>query len=427
MDIELLEAEVNKNNCAFLCGNGFSINFDDGFRFIHERLYYTHKQLYRNTNYIIKSNAAFIKKLKDNYSAVLKKIKYIKENDFYKIFDDGIKFASSIIQTEGIIDELEEAKLIRHLVYDLSQLTGLYSIHEIGNSKGASFINVEYWPILIHFYFALKKINSPNYNFPTDNFFIDLAEIGYSSNVQLNIEEEIEHYTLFNGLNTYYKMLYSLAIFNNGKVLDINKLDKLDSINLGNIRKFLSGFNLIFTLNYDHIIENLIDRPVIHLHGQYSRCSEEYVYNQSFNINTAEGNISCSNILLGDFFINKTMFSIISGLAVDPRSPNNKKIISIPDSINRAVSENNINEFLIFGMNINNDQHILRDIMIALFDAKSQNPKIIYSYFNEEEKDEFHRQFYDVIKFGKELSDYARRIEVEYIKTKEILESYFIK
>ncbi len=53
-------------------------------------------------------------------------------------------------------------------------------------------------------------------------------------------------------------MLFSAAILSNGKTLDVKKLDNIKKINLPILIHFLSNFELIMTLNYDHILENLL-------------------------------------------------------------------------------------------------------------------------------------------------------------------------
>ena len=58
---EELEKIVQKQPTAFLCGNGFSINFDSDFANIYDRLYETHKLLIRNGKFEVKANNSFQK------------------------------------------------------------------------------------------------------------------------------------------------------------------------------------------------------------------------------------------------------------------------------------------------------------------------------------------------------------------------------
>lgn len=52
---ELIEV-IEKQNAAFLCGNGFSMNFDDVFSNIYDRLYEAHRILIRYGEYSVKVN-----------------------------------------------------------------------------------------------------------------------------------------------------------------------------------------------------------------------------------------------------------------------------------------------------------------------------------------------------------------------------------
>ncbi len=78
-------------------------------------------------------------------------------------------------------------------------------------------------------------------------------------------------------------------------------------------------------------------------------------------------------------------------------------------------------------MNIDNDQHVLRNLMVSFYQAKIKKPKIIYCYFTDQERVDFEEQYESVITFGEDLNTYARGIEVLFIKTENILNEYFSK
>ncbi len=59
-----LEKIVQKQPTAFLCGNGFSINFDSDFANIYDRLYEAHKLLIQSGKYDVKANNSFKKVLR---------------------------------------------------------------------------------------------------------------------------------------------------------------------------------------------------------------------------------------------------------------------------------------------------------------------------------------------------------------------------
>jgi len=76
MTIDDLSNEITNRQCAFLCGNGFSMNFDSGFSNIHSRLYEVHKSLYKNTKYKVKSrNEVLICKLMAPEGGLFSRIK----------------------------------------------------------------------------------------------------------------------------------------------------------------------------------------------------------------------------------------------------------------------------------------------------------------------------------------------------------------
>ncbi len=71
-NIDLIEFErvLDENKSAFLCGNGFSMNFDSNFSNIFDRLYDAHKELLEHSQYKVNApKPAFNKKCKDNYNS----------------------------------------------------------------------------------------------------------------------------------------------------------------------------------------------------------------------------------------------------------------------------------------------------------------------------------------------------------------------
>ena len=55
-----------------------------------------------------------------------------------------------------------------------------------------------------------------------------------------------------------------------------------------------------------------------------------------------------------------------------------------------------------------------------------ENPKIIYCYYDERDKADFEKQYESAITFSKEVNRRVREIEVEYIKTQDVLDRYFV-
>lgn len=98
-----LESIVLKQPSAFLCGNGFSINFDNDFTNIYDRLYEAHKLLLQSGKYDVKANKLFKKVFEDNYKNVCKYVYTFKQKDIEEIFLSGIDFAEIIIKDEDLI------------------------------------------------------------------------------------------------------------------------------------------------------------------------------------------------------------------------------------------------------------------------------------------------------------------------------------
>ena len=261
--------------------------------------------------------------------------------------------------------------------------------------------------------------------------FIRLIEKGNKSSIKLaeyGDESIFALYedVLFNGFNIIYKILFTIAIFCDGKALKIEGLDKVSNLNLNRINDFLEKFKLIFTLNYDRIIENIIEKEIIHLHGSFILDKKEYVYSQSIGLEYNKNKyVSFSDIVIGDYFINKGFFEILIDLTDEKDW--NKTSKSSGKIIEENIINNKINTIVLFGRNIENDENLVRDIIAAYDKADIKNPKIIYCFYNEEEKEYFESKYNDLNKFSKGLTDYGSKIERFYIDTKEILQSYFYK
>lgn len=426
-EINILEFNeyIEKNKSAFLCGNGFSMNFDSDFGRIYDKLFISHKNVIYNSSYEIKANKNFTRKCMDNFQSVKKFLRNISEDYLYGIFNDALIFAESIRENRKLIEVLWEEKLITKLGFGLCQIDILNQICEVGKNKGITYVNIEHWTILIYFYFAIKKLNLNYYQFPTNNSFITVLKVGNKSPIKLLPQEkQIYEEVTFNGFTTYYRLLFSIAIFSNGKALDMSMLSNINNLDMENIKNFLNKFDLLLSLNYDKIMENIVGDRVEHFHGEFVKNKTEYVFSQSLGFNYDNGYVSFSDILIGDFFIFKAFLPVVNKLS---KNIYNKKISTFSDKMDTLIKDNSINNIVIFGMNIENDQHVLRNIMLAFYFSQQTNPQIIYCYFTPEEKKDFEEQFEAVITFSPEVNEYVKNINVSYIKTHEVLKEYFQK
>ena len=423
---EELEKIVQKQPTAFLCGNGFSINFDSDFANIYDRLYETHKLLIRNGKFEVKANNSFQKIFKDNYKSVCKYVYTYRQKDMEQVFASGVYFAESIVENGELLEELNNNGYIHKLVFGKTELDLVESIARVGNKWGYRSVNIEYWPILIYMVFAIIGINTEKYEFPHNNEFITLIRMGNINKNKLVPEsDDIRQFVLSNGFNTYYRMLFATAILCNGKAVNFSELGNLSNLKLKKIRNFLDKYKVLMTLNYDHILENMSSRPVVHIHGRYEQNKKEYVYYQSLGVQISPATyISFSDILIGDYFINKTFAGIIN---VMNKNPINKKISNIVKTVGDRMEKDEIEAVVIFGMNIDNDQHIIRDIKLRFSDIPSKDVKIVYCYFTEEDRNVFHEQYEAAITFRDDVSQRVKKTELLYIKTQDILQEYFMK
>ncbi len=421
-----LENIVLKQPSAFLCGNGFSINFDNDFTNIYDRLYESHKLLLHSGKYDVKANNLFNKVFKDNYKNVCKYVYTYKQKDIEEVFLSGIDFAESILKDEDIIKKLNDMGYIHKLVFGKSELDLVESIARVGKKSGYKFVNIEYWSILIYMFFAINEIDSEKYTFPLHNEFITLIKVGYVNKNKIITEtDNIYQFALSNGFNTYYRMLFATAILCNGKAINFSKLSNLSNLKLDRIRSFLDNYNVLLTLNYDHILENMSMRPVQHIHGQYVLNEKEYVFYQSLGVGlNLETYVSFSDILIGDYFTNKTFAGVVN---VMNKNPINKRIDNMGKIVGNCMKKDKVEVVVIFGMNIDNDQHIIRDVMLRFSDMPSKNVKIIYCYFTKEDRDTFNEQYESSITFRKDVSYRVKETELLCIKTQDILKEYFVK
>ncbi|MCI9078538.1 MAG: hypothetical protein HFH68_06360 [Lachnospiraceae bacterium] len=325
-----------------------------------------------------------------------------------------------------LIKELDDKGYVNKLVFGKSELDLVESIARVGKKRGYKFVNIEYWSILIYMFFAINKIDSEKYVFPQNNEFITLIKAGNINKNKIVTEtEDIRQFVLSNGFNTYYRMLFATAILCNGKAVNFSTLSNLSNLKLDKIKKILDNYKVLITLNYDHILENMSLRPVQHIHGQYVLNEKEYVYYQSLGIElNFETYVSFSDILIGDYFTNKTFAGIVN---VMNKNSINKKIANIVKIVGNCMERDKVEVVVIFGMNIDNDQHIIRDVMLRFSDMPAKNVKIIYCYFTEEDRNTFNEQYESSITFRKDVSHRVKETELLYIKTQDILQEYFVK
>ena len=174
------------------------------------------------------------------------------------------------------------------------------------------------------------------------------------------------------------------------------------------------------TTNYDLLLENLTNQPIRHLHGCYMR-SQQIVLGQSLGVFIDAIRYDLSSILIGDYFISKTFFAItahMSGNGPDFYNENMEQVISGDKS----------DTIVIFGLNINNDFHIIRNLQVFLERSRLKKCKIVYCYFNAEDKISFERAYESCITYSDELNKYVQEnISTYTLDSHYILQHFFIE
>lgn len=431
LGVRELKKEINEGNSAFLTGNGFSINFDKDFQNIYSNLYAAHRKVLKESKYKVLSNKAFKKKFKDNYKFVLKHIVNFKENDLITVFEDAAQFAISIKDNEKLIKFLKENKVIFELKFGVGQLDPLHQICKTYNDGGIKSVNIEHWTILIYFYVAIKRLKPECYVMPNSNLFLTLLRQGERSPIRLFSESEslnahLHNDVISNGFTTYFRMLFSIAILSNGKAINLIDLENKSKLNLTKIRAFLNNFDVLISLNYDRIMEDVSGgRKVEHMHGEFVVDKEEYVYNQSLGVKIENSYISFSDILIGDYFVFKSFLPSVNNMSAK-KNLFNKQASYFSNRMNKIIHKHSIDTVLIFGMNIENDYHVLRNLMLEFHSIGVDSAQIIYCFFNEDEKQEFIATYDKIITFREDVNMYCREnIKVSFIKTQDILEEHF--
>jgi hypothetical protein len=423
MELKKYLSEIENDNSLFLAGNGFSINFDSDFNSIYSKLHSAHKEVIYKSEAVFKGGKPFNKKAKDNYKNVLSYVRNYKEDNFVKLFEDAYKFAVSIECNANLKVMLE--KYITRLTFGVSQFSVLEAIVSAGRDSFED-VNIENWTILIFFYYAICDLKCTEYSFPENNEFITLLKQGDKSKVKLtnNNDKLFLEQIVLNGLTLYYRLLFAVAVLNNEKAISLNKLDRLEDRNLIRLGNLLNKYTVLTTLNYDHLLELISNRSVEHFHGSFKLNKQEFVYYQSL-MYKGENMIELSDILIGDYFTFKVQLPVLNSMSSKNRDGINTDVEGISQKFDRIILDNQISNITIFGVNVENDYHVLRQFMISLFMAKINNPKITYFYYHDIEKEEFEETFKRVITYSEELSEYSRNIDRRYISSKELVKDCF--
>ncbi len=132
------------------------------------------------------------------------------------------------------------------LEFGLSQYDLLDKICNIGRKWGVQYVNIEHWTILVYFYYAIKELKiSILHFFLLKILFIHAIKAGDKSEIRLTDVFFLKK-ILFNGFCLYYRMLFSIAIFANGRGIDTTLLNKTRELDGVSIKNFLDKFDYLF-------------------------------------------------------------------------------------------------------------------------------------------------------------------------------------
>lgn len=213
---------------------------------------------------------------------------------------------------------------------------------------------------------------------------------------------------------------FSANILLNGDSVNVQNLKKWASFDIDSINEFLSYFDSLMTTNYDMILENVSHRSIGHLHGYYAK-NRMTVWSQSLSVNYGLTKYDLSTIIIGDYFISKSIYNIIVNVA---KSQIQNIKTQIYDEIIKENTENKkSNTVVIFGLNVDNDYHIIRSIQLNL--ANLDHPQIVYCYYSDEDRKSFENIYNLCITYSEDLSEAVRNIKLVYVDSKEIVIKIF--
>ncbi|PEF45177.1 hypothetical protein CON22_18010 [Bacillus cereus] len=415
-------------NKALIVGNGFSINFDSSFANIYASLNKGKNELLKSGEFSISLGAKPVIRhvIKTNYQSVLKFVRNMDQSKLESIFNDALKFAEFIVKTPVILEQLLDSKHIYKLKTAPNMVEITESIVKIGREKGIQNINIENWPVLFWIY-NLIDITPEFIEFnKSPNLFVSLMKLGETLKLyDPNTPGSVMPRTRFNGFAIFYRLLMISIVFNEGKSVNLKKLSKINNIKQEKLNKWLDDFKVLFSLNYDRILEMFSQREVIHLHGKFAGAKEGDIFYYSYALLDNGKRYYTNDILLGDYTTTKVLDINLHKLVM------NKQAFAQPMQDPIKVLENglqakSINHIVFFGVHPENDYHILSSIYYYFYSNQISSPEITYCYYDNEAKLAFEDNWNNIIdNIYSKTVEYAKNIKINYLNSNSILETYF--
>ncbi len=431
ISIEQLIDEINADTSVFLCGNGFSMNFDKSYKIdnLSKTLYETHCHLKSFQQYdIYPKDNLFYNICTNNYKQTKKVLNCMRnEEDFYFLFESAVIFAKSISNSKIVIDWLNKENYNNTLTFGLCSLDLVTSIVDQAETNSIMHVNYEFWSVLIYFALALRSAPPNVYIHDVNNLFIQATLHGTTQTIS-NSESKMGNLyadTAINGMYTYFRFLFTANILLKGKSCNVEELELWPQFDIDCLSSFLNGFNHLITTNYDLLLEKITNRSdVEHLHGSFSK-TKKRVLAQSLGVSYNLTRFDLSTLIFGDYFLSKSFYP--SALKLSEKFPNSTKTKSYLDITNQLITENNAQNIVIFGLNIENDYHIIRNLQYTLAVNNCPNNKIIYCYYDSSDKETFLNTYCDCITFSTEINNKVKnKIQPQIINSHEIINKFFI-
>lgn len=218
--------------------------------------------------------------------------------------------------------------------------------------------------------------------------------------------------------------MFAINILLEGHGINVNELTNWSKFDKSKINELFSKFDHLLTTNYDLLIENIAGRTVRHLHGEYSK-KENVVFYQSMSVSFDMNKIDLSTIIVGDYFGGKTFF-INTAQTCAGKFPNssvqyNSKILE------DIIRKQKTTTVVIFGLCVDNDYHIIRDLQVYMGLENIQNAEIVFCYYDDYAKNGFLNVYEKCITYSSNLNDFVRNnIKLSLMDSKKILNKYFI-
>lgn len=247
---------ITENKSTFLCGNGFSINFDDRYKCknLMSSLYATHNHIINNSDFKVNATKEFNTILLKNYENLIREVSKIQtEKEFISIFDDAVEFARTITDNHNVFKWLQ-SNADNNLTcgFSISELINIIVSQANATESKSMEVNYEYWTILIYCVIIMKNAPKEIYVLDEQNVFVKLVLIGGRYTLK---GSAVYNDTITNGMYTYFRFLFAGNILLQGDSFNVKCLKNWDSYNFSILNKFLSHFDFLMTTNYDRILE----------------------------------------------------------------------------------------------------------------------------------------------------------------------------